>query len=141
MRRKHLQAPETQLSPASSQHLPRQKGRSHRYLSPQGTEGDYFLSLKDSSNQDRLHILMYALGHQHPCLRRAGTCRGYTVYTLYEKHFRLAISPTCMNAKPLRRVQLFALPRTVPCKAPLFHGISQARIQERVAISISRGSC
>ena len=45
-----------------------------------------------------------------------------------------------LPVKSLSRVRLFASPWTVAHRAPLEHGIFQARILEWVAISFSRGS-
>ena len=46
----------------------------------------------------------------------------------------------CLHAQLLSHVQLFVTPWTATHQVPLPHGISQARIQEWVAISLSRVS-
>ena len=55
----------------------------------------------------------------------------YIDYFLIVKQFTFAVS--------LSGVQLFAIPWTITCQAPLSMGILQARILEWVAMSSSRG--
>ena len=57
-----------------------------------------------------------------------------------ESGLTLGVLNMNVNVKSLSRVWLFGTPWTVAYQAPPFHGILQARILERVAISFSRGS-